>query len=85
MCADALVRAIERRQRRVFVPRSLAFFALLRQLLVTAPFDLVLRRAGLSGVPDLERDAHVQVLGRAFGSHSVETARATPPPPDQRP
>lgn len=68
-CAAAIVRGIERRERRVFIPRSLALFALLRQVLNGRLSEwLVGRRAG-DYVPALERE--VQALGRAFGEHSV--------------
>ncbi len=70
-CADALVRAIERRQRKVYVPRSLALFALLRDVLVVPPFDLVLRREARRGVAALEQEA--AKVGRPFGAHSAET------------
>jgi short-subunit dehydrogenase len=73
-CAAAIVDAIERRRRRVYVPRALAPFALLRHLMARPPFDAVLRRTAAAAVPALEREA--ASLGRAFGAHSVEVSRA---------
>lgn len=72
-CAAALCDAIERRKRRVYVPRSLAPFALLRHVLATPPFDGVIRRQAVQTVPQFERE--VAALGRSFGVHSVETKR----------
>ena len=69
-CAGALVRGIERRKRKVFVPRSLAFFSAIRQLLSSPLGESVLRRDAGRLLPDLEGE--VSRLGRAFGEHSVE-------------
>ena len=73
-CAAALVDAIERRRRKVFVPRSLALVAVLRSLLTSALAERkVLRDLGPL-LPTLEREC--AAVGRAFGAHSVEaTAR----------
>src|SRR5262245_26707428 len=70
-CAAALVRGIERRKRKVFVPRSLAPLAALRQLLMSPLGELVLRRDARRLLPELEGE--VAALGRAFGEHSVES------------
>jgi NAD(P)-dependent dehydrogenase (short-subunit alcohol dehydrogenase family) len=76
-CVDGLVGAIERRARRTYVPRALVPFALLRHVLVTPPFDVILRRNAAQSVPDLERDS--QTIGRSFGLHSVESPRTSVP------
>lgn len=68
-CADALVRGVERRRRRVYVPRAIAGVQALRTLFVGPAADLYLRRAARRSVPDLERE--VAALGRAFGRNSV--------------
>lgn len=72
-CARAIVDGIERRKRRVYVPRGLAPFALLRHVLVTPPFDAVIRKQALTAVPGFEHDA--VAIGRSFGAHSTETMR----------
>jgi NAD(P)-dependent dehydrogenase (short-subunit alcohol dehydrogenase family) len=73
-CADALVAALERRKRTVYVPRSLGLVAPLRPILWSWLGDLLLRRDARRHVPQLERD--VLALGRAFGARSVESRRA---------
>ena len=69
-CAAALLRGIERRKRKVFVPRSLAFFSAIRQLLGSPLGESILRRDARRLLPEMERE--VAALGRAFGEHSVE-------------
>lgn len=68
-CARALVDAIERRRRRVYVPRSLAWVQALRSVLVGPIGDLVIQRRARTMVPRLERE--VQALGRSFGRQSA--------------
>jgi NAD(P)-dependent dehydrogenase (short-subunit alcohol dehydrogenase family) len=75
-CAGALVAAIERRRRNVFVPRTLGLVAPLRTLLWSVVGDLLVRRDAAAAVPQMERD--VAALGRAFGARSVETVRRLP-------
>ena len=72
-CAAALLRGIAARKRKVFVPRSLAFFSAIRQLLGSPLGEAVLRRDARRLLPDLEGE--VAALGRSFGEHSVETRR----------
>jgi NAD(P)-dependent dehydrogenase (short-subunit alcohol dehydrogenase family) len=69
VCAADFLRAIERRRRRVFVPRSLAVFQALRPVVLSPLGDLLLRGAAARAVPQLE--AQVRRLGRSFGRHSV--------------
>jgi NAD(P)-dependent dehydrogenase (short-subunit alcohol dehydrogenase family) len=71
-CAVALVDAIERRRRQVFVPRSLGPLAAVRQLLTGRLFDRAARARAAESVPRLERE--VAALGRSFGATSVESA-----------
>jgi hypothetical protein len=75
-CAAALADAIARRRRKVFVPRSLAPFAAVRQLLMSPVSDFFVRRAARRLVPQSERE--VAALGRAFGEHSVGLGAAVP-------
>jgi NAD(P)-dependent dehydrogenase (short-subunit alcohol dehydrogenase family) len=77
-CAEALVDAVERRRRSVYVPRALGLVAPLRTILWSRLGDLLVRRDARTAVPRMERD--VAALGRAFGARSVETARRTVAP-----
>lgn len=70
VCAAAMVRAIARRRRRTYVPKSLAPFAALRHFLVHPTFDAVIRRAAAATVPRMEQET--AALGRTFGAHSTE-------------
>lgn len=72
-CASALVRAVERRSRKVYVPRSLRFAAALRQLFASTLSDYIAGRRSRGLIQEAERE--IQALGRSFGSHSVETIR----------
>ena len=77
-CAAALVDAIERRRRRVFIPRSMAAVQALRTL-VTGPIaDRVLRPRAAIAVPQLE--AQVSRLGRSFGATSAAGVDSPRPP-----
>jgi hypothetical protein len=75
-CARALAEAVERRKRRVYVPRSLALVSLLRPLFTTRLAGWLVRREVGGLLPDLERE--VAELGRCFGENSVE-AHGKPP------
>jgi hypothetical protein len=70
-CAAAFVRGIERRSRRIYVPRSLAVVQALRSVLLGPLGDLALRRSAARSVPQLED--RVRALGRSFGSTSAES------------
>jgi NAD(P)-dependent dehydrogenase (short-subunit alcohol dehydrogenase family) len=69
-CAAALVGAIERRRRKVFIPRTLAPFAAVRQFFSSPMSEKVLIAQARKSVPELERE--VRAVGRSFGAHSVE-------------
>jgi NAD(P)-dependent dehydrogenase (short-subunit alcohol dehydrogenase family) len=75
-CASALLRGIERRQRRVFVPRSMAILQAARTLLNSSVGDLVLRGPARTSVPEMEQ--RVRELGRSFGRHSMAQTRTGP-------
>ena len=68
-CAEALVDAIERRRRQVFVPRSLGPLAAVRQLFSSRLMDRLSLRRAAAAVPRLERE--VAALGRSFGESSM--------------
>jgi len=72
-CAAALVEAIERRKRRVYVPKSVGVFAAPRQLFTNRLAEAVIRRGARQMVPRLESE--VRAVGRFFGEHSVETKK----------
>jgi NAD(P)-dependent dehydrogenase (short-subunit alcohol dehydrogenase family) len=75
-CAAAIVDGIERRRRKVYVPRSLAPLAALRQVFSSPLAEWILRRDARRRLPGLEGE--VAALGRSFGAHSVEVAPAHP-------
>ncbi len=77
-CADAMVDAMERRRRKVFVPKSLSRFATIRQLFTSPLGERPTLRGAERMVPRLE--AEVQALGRSFGAHTV--ACGLPPAAD---
>ena len=72
-CAAAFVRAVERRRRKVYVPRSLGFAAALRQLFASPLAEYVTGRRARRLLPEAERE--ILALGRTFGAHSVETTK----------
>lgn len=72
-CAAAFVRGIERRQRRVYVPRALGAVQAMRSVLVSPLSDWVIGRTARTSVPGME--AQVRSLGRAFGTHTAGTGR----------
>ena len=69
-CAKALADAIARRQRRIYIPRSLAKFAALRQFFMGPVMEPMAIRDANKIVPRLENEA--AGLTRVFGEHSVE-------------
>lgn len=83
-CADAMIDAMERRRRKVFVPRSLAPFHAMRQFFTSRAGERMNLRIARGIVPRME--AEVQALGRAFGAHSVglRDVGDAPPPPAAR-
>jgi NAD(P)-dependent dehydrogenase (short-subunit alcohol dehydrogenase family) len=72
-CALAIVDGLERRRRKVYVPRSVALVQALRPLVLSAAMDRVIGWRARNLVPLLERE--VTRLGRGFGEHSVGTGR----------
>lgn len=69
-CAAALVRAIARRKRKVFVPRTLAPFAWARQLFTSPLGEMLAAGRCRRFLSSLEAEAVTR--GRWFGEHSVE-------------
>jgi len=75
-CADAFVRAIERRAQTIFVPQSLAPMSALRQILRSAFAQRILRGSLRPLVLEAERD--MERPRRPFGSNSVGMGRDLP-------
>jgi short-subunit dehydrogenase len=69
VCAVAFVEAVERRRRKVYVPRTLAAAAAVRQLFMSAFVDYIMGRQTRHTLPQVEQE--VRALGRSFGSHSM--------------
>jgi len=66
-CARAFVDAIERRRRKVYVPRAVGAVQVVRSLMLSPLSDAIIGRGARTGVPRME--AQVRALGRAFGRH----------------
>jgi short-subunit dehydrogenase len=66
-CARAFVDAIERRRRKVYVPRAVGAVQVVRSLMLSPLSDAIIGRGARTGVPRME--AQVRTLGRAFGRH----------------
>ncbi|MFE9694585.1 SDR family oxidoreductase [Micromonospora sp. NPDC005806] len=64
-CAEAFVRAIERRRRRVYVPRAVGAVQAMRSLLVSPLADRLIGRMAAATVPLIEEQS--RALGRGFG------------------
>jgi short-subunit dehydrogenase len=79
-CADALVDGIERRKRRIYIPRSLALVQALRTVLTSPLADRVIGREAKRFIPELE--AEIGRLGRWFGGSSVAMPSEAKPPED---
>lgn len=77
-CVDALIDAMERRRRKVFVPKSLAPFSAIRQLFSSPLAERTTMKQAARTVPKLE--AEIQALGRSFGATSVANADVTERP-----
>ena len=68
-CAAAFVKAIERRRRKVYVPRALAAAAAVRQLFASPLADYLMGRHTRRILPRVEEE--VRALGRPFGANSM--------------
>lgn len=67
-CAAALVRGIEKRARRVHVPRSVALVSAIRSVMVSPLADTVIARQARRMVPALEEE--IRKLGRQHQRHT---------------
>lgn len=70
-CARALVRAIQRRQRRVYVPRSIAAVQAVRTVALSRFADWLVARGTGGGALVTQLEAEVRALDRSFGDHSA--------------
>ncbi|MEV8514812.1 SDR family oxidoreductase [Dactylosporangium sp. NPDC051484] len=77
-CAAAFADALERRRRKVFVPRGVMFVYWLRTFLGSRLVEKVIESQARRSVPVMEEQ--VRSLGRGFGAHTV-TALPEPPSP----
>jgi NAD(P)-dependent dehydrogenase (short-subunit alcohol dehydrogenase family) len=73
-CAEALVGNLERRSRRVFVPRAVGVVAAWRQLVTGVLGEKLVLAQSRTAVPRLEQEI-AALQGQEFGAHSVETRR----------
>jgi short-subunit dehydrogenase len=80
-CADALVAGIEKRKRRIYVPRALVLVQALRTLVTGPVAEWMIRREARTMVPQLE--AEITKLGRWFGGSSVAMPPEAKPADDQ--
>jgi NAD(P)-dependent dehydrogenase (short-subunit alcohol dehydrogenase family) len=67
-CAAALVRGIEKRARRVHIPRSVALVSAIRAMMVSPLADTLIARHARKLVPALEAEIHT--LGRQHQRHT---------------
>lgn len=72
-CAEAFVRAIERRRRRVYVPRAVGAVQAVRSLLTSPLADRVIGRTARETVPLIEEQS--RALGRGFGTSTPPQVR----------
>lgn len=76
-CAQAIINGIERRKRRIYVPRAIAGVAALRTMVLSGLSDRIVGRSTATLVPRMEDE--VRALGRAFGAHATGTSRVQSP------
>jgi short-subunit dehydrogenase len=70
-CAETLVRAVERRKRRVYVPRAVGLAQALRTVTLSPLGDRLMAAGTARGAGIDEMEAQVRGLGRYFGRNSV--------------
>jgi short-subunit dehydrogenase len=68
-CAAAVIDGIERRRRKIYVPRTVAIVQALRALIISPLGEFPIKRRARTMVPALE--AEVQQLGRYWGASSA--------------
>jgi NAD(P)-dependent dehydrogenase (short-subunit alcohol dehydrogenase family) len=68
-CAQALVKGVQTRRRKVYVPRTLGIVQAMRPVMLSGLSDAVIARGGGSAMV-VEMEDEVRRLGRSFGRHS---------------
>ena len=70
-CATTMLRGIQKRKRRVYVPRSIGLVQALRALVLSPLSDAIIKRGTEGGAKIEQMEDEVRKLGRSFGGHSV--------------
>jgi len=76
-CSRALVKAVNRRQRKTYVPSALAPVGAMRQLFMSPLWEFFVKRKARVAVPKVE--AEVKATGRSFGASSMGHALTAKP------
>ena len=79
-CAAALVHGIERRRRRIYVPRAVGLVQAARTVVLSPIGDFMLARGARTAVPLMEDQ--VRSLGRPFGRNTVHRPGEPPARPE---
>lgn len=74
-CAEALVRGMERRRRKIYIPRAIGGVQAIRTVLTSAAADAIVRAGSRDQVRRM--DSEVRALGRSFGAHSMGAGPST--------
>jgi NAD(P)-dependent dehydrogenase (short-subunit alcohol dehydrogenase family) len=70
-CAAIMLRGIEKRKRRVYVPRSIGLVQAMRAIVISPLSDAIIKRGTDRGARIEQMEEEVRKLDRSFGSHSV--------------
>lgn len=70
-CAATMLRGIQKRKRRVYVPRAIGLVQALRTIVLSPLSDAIIKRGTEGGAKIEQMEDEVRKLGRSFGSHSV--------------
>ncbi|GIH09552.1 oxidoreductase [Rhizocola hellebori] len=70
-CAQALLRGMEKRKRRVYIPGSIGLVQALRTVMLSGFVDGIIKRGSGGGEMVTAMEQEARDLGRPFGSHSV--------------
>lgn len=73
VCTNVLVKAIDQRERKIFIPKGLKYVSMLRHFFMSKFMD---KQTGKRSGRTVEKmEAEVQARGRVFGESSVESRR----------
>ena len=78
-CAEAMIKGIEKRRRRIYVPRSVVLLQAMRWVFLSHVTDAYMRVAMPGVVPNIESE--VEALGRRFSERTLTEHALTAPPP----